>query len=120
MKKLLLLFLGLSIMSCSSDDESDSGRTTDPIIGTWYDADSGGSVTFQSNGRASSDFTGDTCNITFWRAEEENPDFTQVRRYYEWTFICEDGTEDTGGDNEVIFSDDFNRMTVSDFNGVRQ
>ena len=33
MKKTLLLLIGLTIISCSSDDEDT--RTTDPFIGTW-------------------------------------------------------------------------------------
>jgi hypothetical protein len=33
MKKTLLLLIGLTIISCSSDDEDT--RTTDPLIGTW-------------------------------------------------------------------------------------
>ena len=33
MKKTLLLLIGLTIISCSSDD--DNTRTTDPFIGTW-------------------------------------------------------------------------------------
>ena len=33
MKKILLLLIGLTIISCSSDD--DNTRTTDPFIGTW-------------------------------------------------------------------------------------
>jgi hypothetical protein len=33
MKKILLLLIGLTIISCSSDDEDT--RTTDPLIGTW-------------------------------------------------------------------------------------
>jgi len=32
MKKILLLLIGLTIISCSSDDDT---RTTDPFIGTW-------------------------------------------------------------------------------------
>ena len=38
MKKLLLLFLGLTLISCSSDEDGDEDsdlRTTDPLIGTW-------------------------------------------------------------------------------------
>ena len=33
MKKIILLLIGLTIISCSSDD--DDTRTTDPFIGTW-------------------------------------------------------------------------------------
>ena len=33
MKKILLLLIGLTIISCSSDD--DNTRTTDPLIGVW-------------------------------------------------------------------------------------
>ena len=33
MKKILLLLIGLTIISCSSDDEDT--RTTDPLIGNW-------------------------------------------------------------------------------------
>ena len=39
MKKILLLLIGLTIISCSSDDEDT--RTTDPLIGIWDDDDVG-------------------------------------------------------------------------------
>ena len=36
MKKLIILFLGLAIISCGgSDDDESMGRTTDPLIGSW-------------------------------------------------------------------------------------
>ena len=121
MKRFAFILSILLFISCSKDD-NDNSRTTDPIIGTWYDSAEGYRITFFANGRGSSE--GDYCDLAFWRAEEENPDFTQVRRYYEWTYVCDNGDEYDGEytepDNEVIFSDDFNRMTVNDFSGVRQ
>lgn len=54
MKKFVLLVLGLSIMSCSSDDdkysESVSQILTDPIIGVWQSQEGLFTATFNENG----------------------------------------------------------------------
>jgi hypothetical protein len=124
MKKLLLLFLGLTLISCSSDDESDS-RTTDPIIGTWKEPSGVFTVTFQANGRAYQKIDSQIpdndleCSSTFWSAVGDNPDFSKVRRVYSFTFECPDGEVDTY-ESEVEFSDDFNSVIIGDFNWLRQ
>ena len=122
MKKLVLLVFLL--FSCSKDD-NDNSITTDPIIGTWVDSSTGGTsrgtITIQSNGIALSAIEGDSCWFKSWRTAVENPDYTQVRRYYEFTYVC--GYRGEGeyveGDNEIIFSDNFNKMTFGDFIGLK-
>lgn len=112
------------MFSCSKDN-NDNSITTDPIIGTWVDSSSGGTsrgtIVIQSNGEALSAIEGDTCWFISWRTAAENPDFTQVRRYYEFTYVC--GYNGEGeyieGDNEIIFSENFNKMTFGDFIGER-
>lgn len=52
MKKILLLLLGLTITSCSTEEGSDT-RTTDPLIGNWQIIgleDDSGTILFNSNG----------------------------------------------------------------------
>ena len=43
MKKILLLLIGLTIISCGSDDEA-----TDPFIGTWYATEINEGIEFSS------------------------------------------------------------------------
>ena len=124
MKKIVLLFFTLVILSCSKEN-SDNSLTTDPIIGIWVDSSTGGNsrgtIVIESNGIALSAIEGDTCWITSWRSIVENPDFTQTRRYYEFIYSC--GYNAEGGyieaSNEIIFSDNFNTMTFGDFIGKR-
>lgn len=122
MKKLVLLVFLL--FSCSKDD-NDNSITTDPVIGTWVDSSRGGTsrgiITIQSNGIALSAIEGDSCWFKSWRTAVENPDYTQVRRYYEFTYVCGYGGEGeyVEGVNEIIFSDNFNKMTFGDFIGLR-
>ena len=122
MKKLVLLVFLL--FSCSKDD-NDNSITTVPIIGTWVDSSTGGTsrgtITIQSNGIALSAIEGDSCWFKSWRTAFENPDYTQVRRYYEFTYVCGYGGEGeyVEGDNEIIFSDNFNKMTFGDFIGLK-
>lgn len=112
------------MFSCSKDN-NDNSLTADPIIGTWVNSCTGcssrGTIVIQSDGIALSAIEGDTCWFISWRTAVENPDFTQVRRYYEFTYVC--GYNGEGeyieGDNEIIFSDNFNRITFGDFIGLR-
>ena len=84
MKKIVLLFFALVILSCSKEN-NDNSLTTDPIIGIWVDSSTGGNsrgmIVIESNGIALSAIE---------------------------------------GNNEVIFSDNFNKMTFGDFIGLRQ
>lgn len=113
MKNILLLFLGLTLISCSLDDESDS-RTTDPIIGTWYESGtpvdslsfSGTLWTFQANGIAFNVCNGNPfyeimnsgcmCDIKDWSAVGDNPNFSKKRRVYNFTEDCLNLFDETG------------------------
>ena len=123
-KKIVLLFFTLVILSCSKEN-SDNSLTTDPIIGIWVDSSTGGNsrgtIVIEPNGIALSAIEGDTCWMTSWRTSIENPDFTQASRYYEFTYSCgyNGEKEYVEGNNEVIFSDNFNTMTFGDFIGKR-
>ena len=124
MKKILLLFT-LVTLSCSKEN-NDNLLTTDPIIGIWVDSSTGGNsrgtIVIESNGIALSSIEGDTCWITSWRTNIKNPDFTQARRYYEFTYSCgyNGEKEYVKDNNEITFSDNFNKMTFGYFIGVRQ
>ena len=124
MKKILLLFT-LVILSCSKEN-NDNSLTTDPIIGIWVDSSTGGNsrgtIVIEYNGIALSSIEGDTCWITSWRTNIKNPDFTQARRYYEFTYSCgyNGEKEYVKDNNEITFSDNFNKMTFGYFIGVRQ
>ena len=54
MKKLIILFLGLAVISCGgSDDDEPISRTTDPLIGVWFESpmvQNSTSFAFFSNG----------------------------------------------------------------------
>ena len=124
MRKSIIIFLTLVILSCSKEN-NDNSLTTDPIIGIWVDSSTGGNsrgtIVIESNGKALSAIEGNTCWITSWRTSIKNPDFTQVRRYYEFTYSC--GYNGEGAyieaNNEITFSDNFNTITFGDFIGRR-
>ena len=125
MKKLILLTTLLLAFACSKDDNGASSNS-DPLIGTWLDSDSNYTYNFQSNGRFTT--TEEVCTSDgvelpsdlFWAANEENPDFTQVRREYRLTINCDDFEELVIV--TAVVSDDFNTVYFidTDFNGVRQ
>ena len=104
MKKLLLLVIATTLISCQSNEDDDvSGRTTDPIIGSWYGVDNGENVTININ----SDGTvegGDT-----WRNYSSNPNFNSTTQVY----IINEGTEDETIDT-FTFASDFSTMTCPD------
>ena len=122
MKKLILLTTILLAFACSKDDNGASSNS-DPLIGTWLDSDSNHTWNFQSNGRLTT--TEELLCIApvtevefpptdmFWAANEENPDFTKVRREYRITSVC-DG-EEGSSIFAAVFSDDFNTVK---FNGA--
>ena len=127
MKKLILFFIVVLLVSCSKDDNGASSNS-DPLIGNWLNSESdlNNTYNFKSNGRFTT--TEEVCTFDgvelpsdlFWAANEENPDFTQVRREYRFTVTCDDR------DETIIvsanFSDDFNTVyfVETDFRGVRQ
>ena len=125
MKKIILLFIGLTIISCSSDD--DTNRTTDPLIGTWnwegqYDEE------IFSPGWRYPIFKADG-SVTWCCYELENEsertwrnngsDFNKLTQNY--TFILLDsGREKT---ENITFSADFNtkrRCFIPELNGIEQ
>jgi len=107
MKKILLLLIGLTIISCGGSDDDDVLRTTDPIIGTWsfegndddpftntYKSD--GTITL-SNTEVENEFLGT------WR--NNGSDFNELTQNY---------TINTGSPvtTNYIFSTDFNTISV--------
>ena len=124
MKRFGFILSVLVLFSCSKEN-NDYSITTDPIIGTWVDSSTGGTsrgtIIIQSNGIALSAIEGNSCWFKSWRTAVENPDYTQVKRYYEFTYVCGYGGdgEYVEGDNEIIFSDNFNKMTFGKFIGFR-
>lgn len=124
MKKIVSLFFTLVFLSCLKEN-NDNSLATDPVIGIWVDSSTGGNsrgkIIIESNGKALSAIEGDTCWIISWRTSIKNPDFTKARRYYEFTYSCgyNGQKEYVEGNNEIIYSDNFNKMTFGDFIGVR-
>ena len=94
MKKILLLLIGLTIISC--------GNTTDPIIGTWIGADS--SLVFNSNGSFEG-ISDDDINTGTWENNDNN--FDLLNQSY--TIVYDGETI-----NELfLFSGDFSSFTIS-------
>ena len=99
MKKILLLLIGLTIISC--------GNTTDPIIGTWIGADS--SLVFNSNGSFEG-ISDDDINTGTWENNDNN--FDLLNQSY--TIVYDGETI-----NELfLFSGDFSSFTFSDVEGA--
>ena len=88
MKKLIILFLGLAIISCGgSDDDESMGRTTDPFIGSW-------------SGEGNEGFTGEHLFTV-------NANGTFSNR------IIENGVEYTNSGTWSNLGSDFNALTQS-------
>jgi len=112
MKKILLLLIGLTIISCSSDD--DDTRTTDPLIGVWESEYEVGSetLTVKSNGTfiflyEYDDGTDDDADLGEW--SNSGSDFTSFSQTYALSF---DKYPDEDDDEITpIFSEDFNSWT---------
>ena len=112
MKKILLLLIGLTIISCSSDD--DDTRTTDPLIGVWESEYEVGSetLTVKSNGTfiflyEYDDGTDDAADGGEW--SNSGSDFTSFSQTYALSF---DKYPDEDDDEITpIFSEDFNSWT---------
>ena len=113
MKKLIILFLGLAIISCGgSDDDESMGRTTDPIIGNWRWS-SGGDIerwNFSSSGnltflRSSSDFPEDNLSAS-GRWTNNGNDFNSLSQTYMLEIPNEEDVT-----LSVIFNADFDEWT---------
>ena len=109
MKKILLLLIGLTIISCSSDD-----ITIDPLIGVWESEYEAGSETLSVNSNGTfiflyeyDDGTDDDADGGEW--SNSGSDFTSFSQTYALSFD-EYPDED---DDEItpIFSEDFNSWT---------
>tara|TARA_B110000027_G_C15956899_1_gene228097 strand:- start:152 stop:514 length:363 start_codon:yes stop_codon:yes gene_type:complete len=107
MKKILLLLIGLTIISCSSDDEA-----TDPFIGTWYATkidrgiESSSTLAINSNGTFTVVFESDDGldeDDSSGEWSNSGSDFTSFSQIYTLKFNDEDNDIIT-----VIFSEDFN------------
>ena len=98
MKKILLLLIGLTIISC--------GNTTDPIIGTWKAGAFGSDFTivFNSNG-SFEEIADDDVHTGTWENNDNN--FDLLNQSY--TIVYDGETI-----NELfLFSGDFSSFTIS-------
>lgn len=114
MKKLLLFFIGATLISCGGKDDDEAGRTTDPLIGTWYrefDDTANATIVYNSNGTWTGNVEeeGETNTITGgWN--NNGSDFDAVRQIY--TFTYDDDTDDLTFTLE--FNPDFSSFTIGD------
>jgi hypothetical protein len=102
MKKILLLLIGLTIISCG-------GNTTDPIIGTWKMGDTDDTITFNSNGS----FENVTEEETFkgnWVNNDINFDLLNQSYTVRFSHTMTDTWP-------FLFSRDFSSFTFSDVEG---
>ena len=125
MKKILLLLIGLTIISCSSDD--DNTRTTDPLIGVWETEFRGARTIYTVN-----------TNGTFVRLyeydDDHNEKYLEGTTNGEWSNSRSDFNSlsqiyalsfEGGGIDEYyrlapIFSEDFNSWTYDGDTYTRQ
>lgn len=123
MKKLLLFFITVTLISCGGKDDDDlSGRTTDPLIGTWtcepysFDefVDVTDTVVFNSDGT----FTGNSTTGEVYSGGWSNSgnDFDSARQIYTFTYPYSEESETV----TIIFSSDFNSFDDSDLVWTRQ
>ena len=114
MKKILLLLIGLTIISCSSDD--DNTRTTDPLIDTWIriynftyndgiEVPNEETLIFNSNG--TSIYTDVLSANGVW--QNNGTDFNLLNQSYSLSFDNDD--EST---SQIRFESDFNSFIVVD------
>lgn len=114
MKRYLLLLVGLTIISCSKDDDSpnENGRTTDPLIGTWVQSDEeygeSGTIIVNSNGSYSVSWiyrdTPDDNDSSSGTWSNRGSDFNSTTQIYDFT-------NNSDGENyteTVNYSEDFN------------
>ena len=129
MKKILLLLIGLTIISCSSDDEA-----TDPFIGTWYATkidrgiESSSTLAINSNGTFTAVFESDDDDYEDDSSGEwsnSGSDFTSFNQIYTFNnliTIYGDGFEEFTEEEtmSVIFSEDFNSFVFDGRTFIRQ
>ena len=120
MKKIILLLIGLTIISCSSDDEEGVGAT-DPFIGTWEQPDSshptyGGNYTYTINANGSITYgqtyiNDESCpnSVASWQNTSEVQDFSNVNQKYLMLGFCQANVR---SEYDYIFSDNFNRVDI--------
>ena len=129
MRKLIILFLGLAIISCGdSDDNSNDDNSIDPIVGTWIVESDCFNFTliFNSDGT----FTNTSSESGFCSGESvlptlagfsngnwvntENENYNDYETYQEYQ-INSSETEIT---RIFEFSDDFNSFVIPDYGYV--
>ena len=121
MKKTLLLLIGLTIISCSSDDDT---RTTDPIIGTWLEDEGDGNLsTFVFNSNYSFTENSNDFSITgSWEndAEVNEENFELLnQRYWLDGIGPSDVAAGSSSDISFLFSGDFSSYTITTDKGER-
>ena len=111
MKKILLLVIGLTIISCSSDDDD---ITIDPLIGVWESEYEVGSETLTVNSNGTfiflyeyDDGTDDAADGEEW--SNSGSDFTSFSQTYALSF--DEYPDDDDWEITPIFSEDFNSWT---------
>lgn len=110
MKKLIILFLGLAVISCGgSEDDESMGRTTDPIIGTWLEIDetNPSTLVFGSSGNYTESDSDNTYNAD-WVNNGNN--FDSLSQTYTLTAQSQSLTMN------VLFSEDFNTFSFTSDN----
>ena len=117
MKKLIILFLGLAIISCGgSDDDESMGRTTDPLIGVWLNTVEEITTTFtaNSNGNFTSLTEYPTSSISSSGTWSNNgSDLNSNSQLY--TFTTEENNDSENDDPQilrVVYSNNFNAFTI--------
>ena len=116
LRHFLHLFLSVALISCTGEDESDSGsNSVDPLIGTWTTSyvDEGVTYTDQLIVRANGTLTflddfliedgmieEGTVNDT-WMNAATNPNFSNTTQNYVF------GSDIDGDSSEVLFNSDF-------------
>ena len=106
MKKILLLLIGLTIISCGSDDADELGNATDPIIGTWLEDDDTNPTTLVFNSNGSYAENADDFSITgTWENNDNN--FDLLKQNYTIRAAGETINE------PFLFSGDFSSFTIS-------
>ena len=121
-KKFTLLFIAATLIACGAKDEEEdtSGRTTDPLIGTWYTEFDGGNSTLvvNSNGTwVSNNEIDDDGTDTYNGGWSNNGnDFDARRQIYTFT-----GGGFEGEDIYTVeFSSDFNTLSFDEDTWTRQ